>query len=82
MEAIEYSFAHDRISKAAEQRGLTLWKVAQLCDIKPSSLYQYVKRRATPNGDNIAKLATGLQTEPGYFFAHKIVSELTNEVKQ
>jgi transcriptional regulator with XRE-family HTH domain len=82
MGTIEYTFQHDRIFKAIAQSGLSVWKAAKLCGIKPSSLYQYAKGTATPNGSTLSKLSSGLQVEPGYFFAQKLASELTNEVQQ
>jgi transcriptional regulator with XRE-family HTH domain len=74
MNKVEYSFSHERIFKAIGQMGLTPWKAAMMCGIKPSSFYQYAKGKARPNSETIEKMCNGLQVEPSYFFVQNLVS--------
>jgi len=80
MEKVIYFFEHEKISKAILQMGLSPWKAAKICGIKPSGFYSYLKGFVKPGAETIEKLCTGLQIEPNYFFAEKLASKQTNEV--
>jgi len=79
MGQIEYSFEHEKILKAISQMGLSPWKAAMVCGIKPSGFYSYLNGRVKPGTETLEKICNGLQVEPNYFFAQKIACELTNK---
>jgi len=78
---VEYIFEHQKISKAIAQMGLSPWKAAKICGIKPSGFYSYLKGTVKPGTEAFEKICNGLQIEPNYFFVKKIACELTKEVK-
>lgn len=60
-----------RVQELADERGLTLFKLAMLCEVPYSTLCNAKKRQTQLNVDTIEQICKGLRISMSDFFAER-----------
>lgn len=64
-----------RVQELADERGLTLFKLASLCEVPYTTLHNAKKRQTQLNVDTIEQICKGLRITMSDFFTERGVEQ-------